>query len=148
MCEPKWGLQLRKLNCVWVRRTCKRASEKNVQTCSRAGKATPHQICTAVWDAVFPVAIFHQTSRFEVQDSKHVWERRQPWHSLTWDVKNGFYLHSECKIVWAVNCIEQPWVGDTPRVVRKGEPRIRLNRFPCSLSHFKTPPSAFVFIKM
>lgn len=25
MCEPKWGLQLRKLNCVWVRRTCKRA---------------------------------------------------------------------------------------------------------------------------
>lgn len=90
------------------------ASEQKMHTCLRARKAAPHQICTAVWVAVFPVAIFHQTSRFEVKDSKHVWYRRQPWHSLTWDVKNGSYLHSDCKIIWAVNCIEQPWVGNTP----------------------------------
>lgn len=137
----KLGLQQRKLNCVRVRRNC-------MQTCLRARKAAPHQICTDIWVVVFPVTIFYQTSRFEVKDSKHVQYRRQPWHSLTWDVKNGSYLHSDCEIIWAVNCIEQPRVGGTPRVVGKGELEIRLNRFPSCLSHFKTPPSAFVFIKM
>lgn len=47
-------------------------SEKKLHTCLRARKSAPHQISMAVWVVVFPVAIFHQTSRFEVKDSKHV----------------------------------------------------------------------------